>query len=61
MSFLIGYKTKSNVLVIAESTFIENIETGEIERQCGYFKTKVLEDHYAQGTGETFGKSIDRE
>jgi len=38
-----GSKTKSNVMLMAESTVLENVETGKVERQCRYFKAKVLE------------------
>lgn len=40
-------KTKSNVMVMAESTILENIETGKVERKCRYFKVKILESHQA--------------
>lgn len=56
-----GSKTKSNVMVMAESTVLEDIETGKVERQCRYFKAKVLEDHKADGTDTTFEKAIDDE
>jgi hypothetical protein len=42
----------------SESNVLENIETGKIERQCPYFKAKVLEGHYAEGVDEAFWKSI---
>lgn len=56
-----GSKTKSNVMVMAESTVLEDIETGKVERQCRYFKAKVLEDHKADGIDTTFEKAIDDE
>jgi len=56
-----GSKTKSNVMVMAESTVLEDIDTGKTDRQCRYFKAKVLEDHRAEGTDETLGSSIDGE
>ncbi|VAV84564.1 hypothetical protein MNBD_BACTEROID02-1324, partial [hydrothermal vent metagenome] len=56
-----GSKTKSNVMIMAESTVLEDIETGKIERQCRYFKAKVLEDHKADGTDQTFEKAIQDE
>lgn len=40
-----GSVTKSNVMVMAESTVLEDIETGKTDRQCCYFKAKVLDDH----------------
>ena len=42
-----GSKTKSSVMVIAESTVLEDIDTGKVERQCRYFKAKVLTNHKA--------------
>ena len=56
-----GSKTKSNVMVMAESTVLEDVETGKVERQCRYFKAKVLDDHKADGTDTTFEKAIDNE
>lgn len=40
-----GSKKQSNVAVMAESTPLENIETGKISTHCRYFKMKVLENH----------------
>jgi hypothetical protein len=48
-----GSKTKSNVMVMAESTVLEDIGTGKVDRQCRYFKAK--------GTDQTFVGSIDDE
>jgi len=56
-----GSKTKSNVMVMAESTIIEDIDTGKVERQCRYFKAKVLENHKADGTDVAFKNVIDKE
>ena len=56
-----GSKTKSNVMIMAESTILEDLDTGKIERQCRYFKAKVLEDHQADGTDETFKNAIANE
>ena len=56
-----GSKTKSNVMFMAESTILEDVETGIIERQSRYFKAKVLDDHKADGTDEMLQKSIDDE
>lgn len=56
-----GSKTKSNVMIMAESTILENIESGKAERQCRYFKAKVLEDHKAGATDITFQNAIDKE
>jgi hypothetical protein len=56
-----GSKTKSNAMIMAESTILEDIETGKVERHCRYFKAKVLEDHKADGTDTTFENAIDKE
>jgi hypothetical protein len=56
-----GSKTKSNVMIIAESTILEDLDTGKVDRQCRYFKAKVLQDHKADGTDNTFQEAIDDE
>ena len=56
-----GSKTKSNVMIMAESTVLENIETEKVDRQCRYFKAKVLENHQAEGTDATFKKALQDE
>ena len=53
-----GSKTKSNVMIMAESTVLEDIDTGKIERQCRYFKAKVLTNHKADQTDDTFESAI---
>jgi hypothetical protein len=35
-----GSKTKANVMIMAESTILEDLETETVERQCRYFKLK---------------------
>lgn len=56
-----GSKTKSNVMIMAESTVLEDEHTGKVERQCRYFKAKVLDDHKAESTGETLKDNIAEE
>jgi transposase-like protein len=56
-----GSKSKSNVMIMAESTILEDLETGTIDRQCRYFKAKVLENHKADGTEDTIKNAIDGE
>lgn len=56
-----GSKTKANVMIMAESTILEDLDTGKVERQCRYFKAKVLDDHKANGIDETFKNAIDGE
>lgn len=52
-------KTKSNVMTKAESTILEDLDTGKVDRQCLYFKAKVLEDHQADGTDETLKNALE--
>ncbi len=56
-----GSKTKSNVMIMAESTLLEDLDTGKVERQCRYFKAKVLEDHQAIGADEVLKNAIANE
>ncbi len=56
-----GSKTKSNVMIMAESTVLEDVETGKVDRQSRYFKAKVLDDHKSDGMDDTFKKSISNE
>ncbi len=53
-----GSKTKSNVMVMAESTILEDIETRKINRQCRYFKARVLDDHKADNADQALKKAI---
>jgi len=46
---------------MAESTILEDLETGTIDRQCRYFKAKVLENHKADGTDDTIKNAFDGE
>jgi transposase-like protein len=54
-----GAKGKSNVAIMAESTPLENIETGEVSNQCRYFKAKVLSNHKSNDIEKTVRESID--
>lgn len=56
-----GSKTKSNVMIMAESTVLEDIDTGKQERQCRYFKAKVLTNHKADQTDNTLQSAIDND
>ena len=56
-----GAAGKQNVAVMAESTPLENIETGEKSRSCRYFKAKVLETHLSLEINETVKESIDNQ
>ena len=53
-----GAVGKSNVAIMAESTVLEDVNTGKTQRQCGFFKAKVLENHKAEGINQTIQESI---
>ena len=44
---------------MAESTPLEDLETGKKQRQCRYFKMKVLSDHTAETINETIAESFE--
>lgn len=54
-----GAAGKVNVAIMAESTPLEDIETGSKSSQCRYFKAKVLPDHQMDNINETVFESID--
>ena len=53
-----GAVGKQNVAVIAESTPLEDIDTGKKSKSCRYFKAIVLEDHKAEGINDMVQKTI---
>ena len=53
-----GAVGKFKVAITAESTPLEDIETGEKSSHCRYFKAKVLTDHSADQINETIQESI---
>jgi transposase-like protein len=53
-----GAVGKQEAAIMAESTVLEDIETGEKSSQCRYFKAKVLDDHSAELINETIQESI---
>lgn len=55
-----GSQSKSNVAVMAESTPLENIETGEKTSHFRYAKTKVLTSHKASEINDIIKKSINK-
>ena len=55
-----GSKTKTNVMIMAESTPLENVENGTKSSQCGYFKAKVLTDHKVDGVNKTVQEHLDQ-
>lgn len=54
-----GSQRKKNVAVMAESTIVENIETGTVSRQCRYFKMKVLDSHNSDSINQMIENNID--
>jgi hypothetical protein len=53
-----GAVGKSNVAIMAESTVLEDIKTGEKSNHCRYFKAKVLTDHTSEQINQTIQESI---
>jgi ISXO2-like transposase domain/Transposase zinc-ribbon domain len=55
-----GSQKKTNVVVMAESTPLEDIDTGKTSKHCRYFKMKVLENHLSDSIDkvvqENFGE-----
>ena len=56
-----GSQRVQNVAVIAESTPLEDIDTGKQERQCRYFKMKVLDTHKSKTIEEAVKELIDEQ
>lgn len=55
-----GAAGKRNTMIMAESTVLEDDQSGKTERQCSYFKARVLSNHKAEGVNQTVQKSIGR-
>lgn len=53
-----GSQRQMNVAVMAESTPLEDIETGVQSRQCRYFKMKVQNNHQADTINDTLKENI---
>jgi hypothetical protein len=54
-----GAAGKTNVAIMAESTPLEDIETGEKSSHCRYFKAKVLTSHKKEEINELIFNSLD--
>lgn len=54
-----GAAGKQNVAIMAESTPLEEIETGKKSSHVRYFKAKVLDNHYAEEINDAVIESID--
>lgn len=55
-----GSQRQSKVAVSAESTILEDLETGKIERSCRYFKMKIAEGFQAEKTDEIITAMINQ-
>ena len=56
-----GAVGKQNVVMMAESTPLEDIETGKKEKQVRFFKAKVLDGHSREEINETIKEFIDNQ
>ena len=54
-----GSQRQAQVAVMAESTPLEDLDTGMCSRQCRYFKMKVINDHNADTVTELVKESFD--
>ncbi len=54
-----GAAGKKNVMVSAESTPLEDLETGKKEKHVRYFKAKVLDGHQSDSVDKEIGGSFD--
>ena len=56
-----GSVGKQNVAMIAESTPLEDIDTGKKEKHVRFFKAKVLDGHGGEEISETIKESLDNQ
>ena len=56
-----GAVGKQNVAMMAESTPLEDIDTGRKEKQVRFFKAKVLDGHGGEEISETIKESLDNQ
>jgi len=54
-----GSQKQTNVAVMAESTPLEDVETGRTSKHCRYFKMKVLKSHSSEEINEVTKKNFD--
>jgi len=54
-----GSQKQTNVSVMAESTPLEDLETGKTSKHCRYFKMKVLEGHFSEEINQVIENNID--
>jgi hypothetical protein len=48
-------------MIIAESTILEDLDTGKVEKHCCYFIAKALEVHRTRRTEDTFNNATNDE
>jgi hypothetical protein len=56
-----GSKTKANIMIMAESTLLQDVDTGRTDLQCRYFKGKAIENHMAKDADKILKEAIDGE
>jgi transposase-like protein len=56
-----GSQRQQNVAVMAESTPVEDLETGKKSKHCGYFKMKVVDGHTSDGIDKLIKQNIDNQ
>lgn len=56
-----GSQSKQNVMMLAESTPLEDPKTGKKEKSCRYFKAKVLQTHTSEEINEIVNQNIDNQ
>lgn len=54
-----GSQKQTQVAVMAESTWLENLETNKKSKQCRYFKMKVIDGHQAENINSVIENSFD--
>jgi len=55
-----GSQKQTNVAVMAESTPLEDIESGKTSKHCRYFKMKVLKNHLSQEINTVIEENFDK-
>jgi hypothetical protein len=56
-----GSQRHQNVAVMAESTFLEDIETGKISKHCRFFKMKVMQTHESEEIDDLVKNELDNQ
>ena len=54
-----GSQKQTNVAVMAESTYLEDIGTGKTSKHCRYFKMRVMESHNSDEINQVAEESFD--